>query len=203
MRRFLFLPPVVGSYRFCSLRHASIGFFRELATMSFASPLVRAINAVCICCRTNSRFGTPLSWFVAVGKNSRLMCSVEISVCSAAHSNIISDSWITPAKNVSVFFDHCWKSSSRPENSFGRPRTFTSMRTRSVFPNLSCRNRICCHLSSKTEQLLLKLSHNLLIVVDIALLRIEVPRVLLLRSATQLLAITVQQPFRPTKPVHS
>ena len=26
-RRFRFLPPVVGSYRFCSLRHASNGFF--------------------------------------------------------------------------------------------------------------------------------------------------------------------------------
>ena len=36
-RRFRFLPPVVGSYRFCSLRHASNGFFRELGTMSFAS----------------------------------------------------------------------------------------------------------------------------------------------------------------------
>ena len=36
-RRFRFLPPVVGSYRFCSLRHASNGFFRELATLSFAS----------------------------------------------------------------------------------------------------------------------------------------------------------------------
>ena len=36
--------------------------------------------------------------------------NVVISLtCSAAHSNIISDSWITPAKNAyaSVFFDHC------------------------------------------------------------------------------------------------
>ena len=36
-RRFRFLPPVVGSYRFCGLRHASNGFFRELARTSFAS----------------------------------------------------------------------------------------------------------------------------------------------------------------------
>ena len=39
---------------------------------------------------------------------SRSMSSVVISVtCSADHSNIISDSLITPAKNASVFFDHC------------------------------------------------------------------------------------------------
>ena len=36
-RRFRLLPTVVGSYRFCSLRNASHGFFRELATMPFAS----------------------------------------------------------------------------------------------------------------------------------------------------------------------
>ena len=58
-RRFLFRPPDVGPYRFCSLRHASNGCFRELATKSFASPLVKAINAVGICCSTNSRFCTP------------------------------------------------------------------------------------------------------------------------------------------------
>ena len=92
-------------------------------------------------------------------------------VCSAAHSNIISDSLITPTKNASVFFDHCWKSSSLPENSFGRPRPFTSMR-RSFFPNLSCReivdrsccfseSRFCGHLSSECEHLLLQLCHNL------------------------------------------
>ena len=45
--------------------------------------------------------------------------------------------------------------------------------TRSVFPNLSCReivdcshcigkSKLCCHLSSQREQLLLKLRHNLL-----------------------------------------
>ena len=36
-RRFFFLPPVVRSYLFCSLRHDSNGLCRELATMSFAS----------------------------------------------------------------------------------------------------------------------------------------------------------------------
>ena len=34
---FRLLPPVVGAYRFCSLRHASNGVFRELATMPLAS----------------------------------------------------------------------------------------------------------------------------------------------------------------------
>ena len=53
--------------------------------------------------------------------NSRSIAVVVISVgCSAAHSNIISDSLITPAKNASVFFDHCWKSFS--------PRPCTSIR---------------------------------------------------------------------------
>ena len=90
---------------------------------------VRAMSAVCICCSTNIRFCSPLSSFVSVGKNSKSIAVVVISVgCSAAHSNIISDSLITPAKKASVFFDHCWKSSSRPVNSFGRPRPFTSMR---------------------------------------------------------------------------
>ena len=107
-KRFRFLPPVVGSYRFCSLRHASNGFFRELATMSLASQLVRAMSAVCIWCRTSSRFCTPRFAFVSFGRNSRSMAVVVISVvCSAAHSNIISDSLITPPKNASVFFDHC------------------------------------------------------------------------------------------------
>ena len=69
----------------------------------------------------------PLSTFVSVGKDSRWIAVVVISVaCSAAHSNIISDTMITPAKNAS--FDHCWKSSYEPMNSFGRPRPSTSMR---------------------------------------------------------------------------
>ena len=55
-RSFRFLPRVVGSYRFCSLRHASNEFFRELATMSFVSRLVSAMSAACICCSTKSRF---------------------------------------------------------------------------------------------------------------------------------------------------
>ena len=84
-RRFLFLPPAVGSYLFCSRCRTSNGFFRWWATMSFASQLVRAISAVCICCKTNSRFCTHRSWFVMIGRNSRSMNSVENSVvCSAA-----------------------------------------------------------------------------------------------------------------------
>ena len=144
-KRFRFLPPVIGSYRFCSLRHASNGFFRELATMSFASYLVRTMSAVCICCSTNSRFCTPLSSFVSVGKNSRSIAVVVISVgCSAAHSNTISDSLITPAKNASVFFDHRWKSFSRPVNFLRTTEAFHINETRSVFPNLSCREIVDC-----------------------------------------------------------
>ena len=52
-------------------------------------------------------------------------------------------------------------------------KTFHIDETRSVFPNLSCReivdcshctgkSKFCCHLSSQREQLLLKLRHNLL-----------------------------------------
>ena len=52
---FAFLHPVVGSYRFCSLREDSNGFFCELATMSLASKLVRAKSPVRICCNTNSK----------------------------------------------------------------------------------------------------------------------------------------------------
>ena len=84
-RMFIFLLPVVGSYFFCSRRHTSNGFFRELATTSFASPLVRSASIVCVCCKMNSRFCTPRSWFVMIGRNSRPMNSVEFSVvCSAA-----------------------------------------------------------------------------------------------------------------------
>ena len=70
------------------------------------------------------------------------MNSVEISVVgSAAHSNMISDSWITPAKNALVSFDHCWKSSSLPENAVGRPRSFVLMK---IVDDLYC----CCNLDS-------------------------------------------------------
>ena len=77
-RKFLFLPPVVGSERFCSLRHASNGFFHDLATVSFGSQLVRAMSAVCICCNTNSRFCTPQPTFVSLGKNSRSIALVVV-----------------------------------------------------------------------------------------------------------------------------
>ena len=93
--------------------------------------------------------------------------------CSAAHYNIISDSMITPAKNASIFFDHCWKSSSRPVNSFRRPRPFTSMRLGVSFRTSSCReivdsshclgkSRLCCHLCTQKEYFLLKLGDHLL-----------------------------------------
>ena len=101
------------------------------------------MSAVCICCSTNSRFCTPLSSFASVGKNSRSIAVVVISVdYSAAHSNIISDSSITPAKNASVFFDHCWKCSSRP------------VKHQQV--------QILRPLELGSEKFLLKLRHNLL-----------------------------------------
>ena len=60
--------------------------------------------------------------------HSSLLIRLVISVaCSADNSNIISDSLITPAKNASVFFDHCWLCSSLPENPFGRPGPPTSL----------------------------------------------------------------------------
>ena len=82
--KFRFLPPVVGSQRFCSFRQASNGFSHGLAALSSASYLVRAISAVYICCSTNSRLGTPRSTFVAVGRNSGSISFCVISVtCSA------------------------------------------------------------------------------------------------------------------------
>ena len=198
---FLFLPPVVGSNRFCSLRQASSEFFRELATMSFAYWLVRAVSAVRICCSTNSRF------CVAVGRNSRLMSSVAMSVvCSAAHSNIISDSLITPAKNASVLFDHRWKSSSLPENSFGRPKPFTSMRLGVSFGTWAvARMSIACTASDifireaiwdrRVRSPCWNCDTTCSIVVVIGPLQEEVPHVLLL-------LFTVQQTSRSTKLVH-
>ena len=123
------------------------------------------MSAVCIC--------TPLSSFVSVGKNSRSIAVVVISAgCSAGHPNIISDSWITPAKNASVFFDLLKILLTVSE----LPRTTEAFHidgTRRVFPNVSCReivdcshcigkSRFCCHLSSQREQLLMKLCDNLL-----------------------------------------
>ena len=52
-------------------------------------------------------------------------------------SNIISDSLITAAKNAWVSFDHCWKSSSLPENSFWASSVIGVDATRSPWSNLS------------------------------------------------------------------
>ena len=77
----------------------------------------------------NSKLGTLHSVFVTVGVNSNPTASMVISViCSADHLRIISDSLITPAKNASVYVEHCWTSSGLPVNSFGLPRPFRSMR---------------------------------------------------------------------------
>ena len=130
------------------------------------------MSAACICCNTNSKFCTPLSPFVSVGYNSRSIAVVVISVgCSAAHSKIISDSLITQVKNASVFFDHCWKSSSQPVRTpLGVRGPFTSMRLGVSFPSREIvdrshcigKSRFCGNLSSESEQLLLELCNNLL-----------------------------------------
>ena len=66
---------------------------------------------------TNSRLSAHRSTFVEVDMISRSMdSSVIFVICSAVHSNIISDSLITSAKNVCVFFLHCWKSFSLSVN---------------------------------------------------------------------------------------
>ena len=86
----------------------------------------------------------------------------------SAHSNIIRLVDHTREECL-VCFGHCWKSSSRRVNSFGRPRPFTSMRLGVSFPDSGCRenadcshcigkSRFCCHLSTECKNFLLKLS---------------------------------------------
>ena len=82
----------------------------------------------------------------------RSIAVVVISVgCSADHSNIISDSLITPAKNASVFLGHCWKSSSCPVNSSGTSQTSHVNETRSILPTLSCREVIARTASASPD----------------------------------------------------
>ena len=128
------------------------------------------MSAVCICFST-SRFCTPHSWFVAVGKNSRSMSSVVISVSSAAHSNIIFGildsskeclSLLRPLLEILFLAREFLRTS----------KTFHIDETRSTFPNLGCGQQSClycgCNLDScsilsfKSEQLLLKLNLLLL-----------------------------------------
>ena len=87
-----------------------------------------------------------MSTFAPVGKNSRSIAAVVISVgCSAAHSNIISDSLITPAKNASVLVDHCWNCEFL--------RTSKTFHCREIVDCSHCigKSRFCCHLSSKCK----------------------------------------------------
>ena len=54
----------------------------------------RSAGTVCICCKMNSRFCTPRSWFVMIGRNFRSMNSVEIPViCSVDHSKAAVAIW--------------------------------------------------------------------------------------------------------------
>ena len=171
-RRFRFLPSVVGPYRFLQSPPCLQRILPRIG-----DSVVRLTTRESHECRAHllqhKLQVLHSSVLVRVRrKNSRSIAVVVISVgCSAAHSNIISDSLIIPAKNASVFLDHCWKSSSGPVNSFGRPRPFHLDETRSVFPNLCCReivdcshcidkSRFCHHLSSESDWFLLKLCNN-------------------------------------------
>ena len=99
---------------FCGLRHTSNGFLRELAIMSFALRLVRAMSATSICCNTNSGSCAPVFAFVSPGINKRSFVVTVISIVwSAAHCNIISDSLITPAKMAPSSSTNVGKSSAR------------------------------------------------------------------------------------------
>ena len=93
--------------------------------------------------------------------------------CSAAHSNIISNSLVTPAKNCLRLLRPLLEILLSASELLRTTEPFHIDETRSVFPNLSCREivdcshyigkfRSCCHLSSQSEQLLLKLRHDLL-----------------------------------------
>ena len=126
----LYMPPTgsSASWRQCHLHHNSWG----------------VMSAVCNCCSTNSRLRTPRCTFVEVGRNSRFMDSVVISAsCSADHYNIISDSLITSAQIAFVFLNQCCKSSSLPENSFGRP-TSTLHDSHPLHKFHSCKPNTAC-----------------------------------------------------------
>ena len=136
--------------------------------------VVGAMMAVCICCSGNSRFCTLMSSFVSVGKYSRSIVVVVIYVgCSATHSNIISDLLVTPAKNCLRLLRPLLEILFSASELLRTTEPFHIDETRSVLPNLSCREivdcshcigkfRFCFHLSSQSEQLLLKLRHDLL-----------------------------------------
>ena len=54
---------------------------------------------------------------------------------------LTTPAWSLLQRKPPSSFDQCWKSSSLPVNSFGRPRPFTSMRL-GVFPKLICRKTV-------------------------------------------------------------
>ena len=91
--QFRCLPPVVGSHRFCSLRHASNGYLPRVGD-----------NVISLVTRESYERCMHLLQHELQVLHSVVVISI---VCSAPHSNIISDSLITPAKNASVFFDYC------------------------------------------------------------------------------------------------
>ena len=60
------VPPVVGLYRVCSLRQ---GVLPRVGNNVIRLGTRESHRAGCICCTAHSRFCTPRSWFVAVGRN--------------------------------------------------------------------------------------------------------------------------------------
>ena len=145
-RRFLFRSPAVESGLFCSRGDDSKVFFRELATMSFASPLVRSVSIVRVCCKKNTRFCTPRSWFVLIGRNSRSMNSAEISVvCSEAklqhhfgrldHSSEECLSLLRPLLEILFLAREFLRTS----------HVIRIDETRSIFPSLGCSQQSCLY----------------------------------------------------------
>ena len=134
-RRFRFHPPVVGSNRFSNRRHASNGFFRELATMSFASQLVSTTNAVCICCNK-----LPVLYSsVHIGIRRPECCRRDFRRLFSCHSNIISDSLITTSEDCIRLVRPELKILFLAREFLLTTKAFHIDETRSVFPNLSCR----------------------------------------------------------------
>ena len=91
-RRFRFHPPVVGSYLFCSLRHASNEFFR----------IRLKIRESHECCVHLLQHKTQVLHSSVLDRIRR-----QEPFRRVLSGPIISDSMITPAKDASVFFDHC------------------------------------------------------------------------------------------------
>ena len=123
-RKFLFLPPVVGSYRFCSLRQAYNG-----ATMSFAS-VIRESHECCVHLLQHKLQDSHSSVLVRIRRQE-----LEINRRRRDFRRLLSG----PLQHHLRLLNHTSEESlrllrpllevsSRPVKSFGRPRPFTPMR---------------------------------------------------------------------------